>query len=239
MAVIYIRSCYFLYVKCYNEYNKSLFLTERNIMAYDFKKEQKQFYRPGKKPEIVEIPDMQYLAVRGKGDPNSADSEYKQSIQLLYAIAYTIKMSKKTAYKIADYFDFVVPPLEGFWWQKGNQAIDYAHKENFEFISAIRMPDFVTKDVFNWAVEQATEKKKLDFSKVKLLSIHEGNCVQIMHVGSYDDELATIDKMKKFVEENNLTFDYSDTRRHHEIYLSDPRRTKLENLKTVIRLPIK
>lgn len=208
-------------------------------MAYDFKKEQKQFYRPGRKPEIIEIPDMQYLAVRGKGNPNSPDSEYKQSIQLLYVIAYTIKMSKKTAYKIDNYFDFVVPPLEGFWWQKGNSKIDYAHKENFEFISAIRMPDFVTKEVFNWAVEQATVKKKLDFSKVKLLSIHEGKCVQIMHVGSYDDEPASIDKMKKFVEENNLAFDYSNTRRHHEIYLSDPRRTKIENLKTVIRLPVK
>lgn len=208
-------------------------------MAYNFKKEQKQFYRPVKKPEIVEIPDMQYLAVRGEGNPNSPDSEYKQSIQLLYAIAYTIKMSKKTAYKIDNYFDFVVPPLEGFWWQKGNPKIDYAHKENFEFISAIRMPDFVTKEVFNWAVEQATIKKRLDFSKVKLLSIHEGKCVQIMHVGSYDDEPASIDKMKKFVEENNLAFDYSNIRRHHEIYLSDPRRTKLENLNTVIRLPVK
>ena len=208
-------------------------------MAYDFKKEPKQFYKPGKKAEIIEIPCMQYIVVAGKGDPNLPDSEYKQSIQLLYVIAYTIKMSKKGPHKIDNYFDFVVPPLEGFWWQEGNQQIDYAHKENFEFMSAIRMPDFVTRDVFEWAISKATEKKQLDFSKVKLVSMHEGKCVQIMHVGSYDEEPATIDKMKKLVKEKNLSFDYSATRRHHEIYLSDPRRTKVENLKTVIRLPIK
>lgn len=208
-------------------------------MAYDFKKEQKQFYKPGKKARIIDIPEMKYIAVRGSGDPNLPDSEYKQSIQLLYNIAYTIKMSKMGEYKIKDYFDFVVPPLEGFWQQKDTQGIDYNHKENFEFISCIRMPDFVTRDVFDWAIKEATEKKKMDFSKVEFLTMHEGKCVQIMHVGSYDDEPATIDKMKNFVQKNNLNFDYSDLRRHHEIYLSDPRRTKVENLKTVIRLPIK
>lgn len=208
-------------------------------MAYDFKKEQKQFYKPGKKPEIIDLPQMTYIAVQGKGNPNLPDSEYKKSIQLLYNIAYTIKMSKMGPHKIKDYFDFVVPPLEGLWWQEENSGIDYSHKESFEFISMIRMPDFVTPDVFDWAVKEATEKKGDDFSKVKLITLKEGKCVQVMHVGSYDDEPATIEKMKEFAEQNGVEPDYSNERRHHEIYLSDPRRTKVENLKTVIRIPVK
>ena len=205
-------------------------------MAYDFKKE---FYHPGKKPVVVAVPTMQFIAVQGKGDPNIEGSEYKKSIQLLYSIAYTIKMSKKETHKIKDYFDFVVPPLEGFWWQKGIQGIDYEHKEKFQFISCIRMPDFVTEDVFNWAKQEATKKKKMDFSKVQLVSLTEGKCVQIMHDGSYDDEPATIRKMHDFITRNNLKLDFSTKRRHHEIYLSDPRRSKKENLKTIIRLPVK
>lgn len=208
-------------------------------MAYDFKKEQKQFYKPGKKPELIDVPKMIYIAVCGKGDPNKVDGEYKQAIQLLYGVAYTIKMSKKGTHKIKDYFDFVVPPLEGLWWQDGNVGIDYMHKEKFEFISMIRMPDFVTQDVLDWAIKEASEKKDGDFFKVKLITLEEGKCVQVMHVGSYDDEPATIEKMKEFAEQNGMEPDYSDKRRHHEIYLSDPRRTKVENLKTVIRIPVK
>lgn len=208
-------------------------------MAYDFKKEQKQFYKPVKKPELIDVPKMTYIAVRGKGDPNQSDSEYKQAIQLLYGVAYIIKMSKKGTHKIKDYFDLVVPPLEGLWWQDGNSGIDYAHKEKFEFIAMIRMPDFVTQDVLDWAVKEVSEKKDGDFSKVKLIALEEGKCVQVMHVGSYDDEPATIEKMKEFAEQNGVEPDYSDKRRHHEIYLSDPRRTKVENLKTVIRIPVK
>lgn len=208
-------------------------------MAYDFKKEQKQFYKPGKKPEIIEVPKMKYIAFRGKGDPNQEDSEYKKAIQLLYGVTYTIKMSKKGDHQIKDYFDFVVPPLEGLWWQENTTGIDYAHKENFEFISMIRIPEFVTQEVFDWAIEEASKKKDGDFSKVELITLEEGKCVQVMHVGSYDDEPATIEKMKEFAEQNGLTPDYSDTRRHHEIYLSNPRRTKVENLKTVIRIPVK
>lgn len=208
-------------------------------MTYDFKKEEKQFYKPGKKPELVDVPEMTYIAVRGKGDPNLPDSEYQQSIQLLYNIAYIIKMSKKGNYQIPDYFDFVVAPLEGFWWQKGIKGVDYQHKEKFEFISMIRMPDFVTQAVSDWAVKEATKKKKMDFSKVELMKVHEGKCVQVMHIGAYDDEPATLEKMKAFVKENNLVPDYSNTRHHHEIYLSDPRRTKVENMKTVIRIPVK
>lgn len=208
-------------------------------MAYDFKKEQKQFYKPGKRPEVIEVPKMKYIAVRGKGNPNQEDGDYKKAIQLLYAVAYTIKMSKKGAHQIKDYFDFVVPPLEGLWWQENTAGIDYAHKEKFEFISMIRMPKFVTQEVFNWAVEEAGKKKEGVFSKVELIALEEGKCVQAMHVGSYDDEPATIEKMKEFAEQNGLRLDYSDTRHHHEIYLSDPRRAKVENLKTVIRIPVK
>ena len=208
-------------------------------MVYDFKKEQKQFYKPGKKPKLIDIPKMTYIAVRGKGDPNQPDSEYKKAIQLLYGVAYTIKMSKKGTHKIKDYFNFVVPLLEGLWWQDGNVGIDYAHKEKFEFISMIRMPDFVTQDVLDWATKEASEKKDGDFSKVKLFTLDYGKCVHVMHVGSYDDDPATIEKMKEFADQNGVKPDYSDKRRHHEIYLSDPRRTKVENLKTVIRIPVK
>lgn len=208
-------------------------------MAYDFKKEEKQFYRPGRKPELVDIPSMKFIAVQGKGNPDSGDGEYQQDLQLLYSLAYTIKMSKKGTHKIKDYFDFVVPPLEGFWWQDGIDGVDYAHKEKFNFISCIRMPDFVTKDVFEWAKKEAAAKKNLDFSLVKLMTMTEGKCVQIMHVGSYDDEPATIDKMHQFIATNDLELDFSDQRRHHEIYLSNPQRTKKENLKTIIRLPVK
>ena len=208
-------------------------------MAYDFKKEQKQFYKPGKKPEIIEVPKMKYISVRGKGNPNQEGSEYKRAIQLLYGVAYTIKMSKKGDHQIKDYFDFVVPLLEGLWWQENTAGIDYAHKEKFEFISMIRMPNFVSQEVFNWAVEEASKKKDGAFSKVELITLEEGKCVQAMHVGSYDDEPATIEKMKEFAEQNGLRPDYSDARRHHEIYLSDPRRTKVDNLKTVIRIPVK
>ena len=208
-------------------------------MAYDFKKEEKELYRPGKKPTIIDVPQMNYIAVEGKGNPNIEGSEYKQAIQLLYGIAYTIKMSKMGTHKISGYFDVVVPPLEGFWWQEGVEGIDYAHKEKFRFVSCIRMPEFVTPEVFEWAKEEATAKKKMDFSKVKLITVNEGKCVQIMHVGDYDSEPATIKKMHQFIAKEGLKLDFSASRRHHEIYLSDPRRTKRENLKTIIRLPVR
>ncbi|RVU70589.1 MULTISPECIES: GyrI-like domain-containing protein [Lactobacillus] len=208
-------------------------------MAYDFKKEEKQFYRPGKKPEIVEVPTMTFLAVQGHGDPNQVDSDYQQKLQLLYSLAYTIKMSKIGSHRIQNYFDFVVPPLEGFWWQAGVSGVDYAHKEKFNFISCIRMPDFVTLEVLVWAKEEAAAKKGLNFAPVKLLTMTEGKCVQIMHLGDYDAEPATIAKMHDFIKANNLALDFSEKRRHHEIYLSNPQRTKRENLKTIIRLPVK
>ncbi len=208
-------------------------------MSFDFKKEYKEFYLPKNKPGIVEIPPMNYIAVRGKGDPNIEGSEYKKSIELLYGIAYTIKMSKKGNHQIEGYFDYVVPPLEGFWWQDGVAGVDYAHKENFNFISVIRLPDFVTKMDFEWAMKEATEKKKTDFSKVEFMTYDEGLCVQCMHIGSYDEEPATVALMHEYMKAEGYELEINDCRLHHEIYLSDARKVAPEKLKTVIRHPIK
>ena len=203
-------------------------------MAFDYKKEYKEFYMPKSEPTIVTIPKMNYIAVRGQGDPNDEEGDYKAAIGLLYAIAYTIKMSKKGDHQIYGYFDYVVPPLEGFWWQNGVDGIDYAHKEIFQWISVIRIPDFVTEDDFRWAVDEATEKKKQDFSKVEFLIVEEGLCVQCMHIGSYDDEPATVAMMHEFMEQQGYELDISDKRLHHEIYLGDARKVAPEKLKTVI-----
>ena len=208
-------------------------------MAFDFKKEYKEFYLPGKKPSIIDVPAMNYIAVRGQGDPNEEEGAYKEAIGLLYGIAFTIKMSKKGDHQIEGYFDFVVPPLEGFWWQDGIDGVDYAHKEDFHWISAMRLPDFVTKDDFDWAVAEAARKKKTDYSKVEFLTVEEGLCVQCMHIGSYDDEPATIEMMHAYIEEQGYMPDITDRRRHHEIYLSDARKVAPEKLKTVIRHPIR
>lgn len=209
-------------------------------MAFDFKKEYKEFYMSKNKPSIVAIPKMNYIAVRGKGDPNEENGEYKVSIGLLYAIAFTIKMSYKGDYKIDGYFQYVVPPLEGFWWQEGlENGIDYNNKSEMNFISVIRLPAFVTKKDFDWAVEQATQKKKQDFSKVEFLTYDEGLSVQCIHIGSYDDEPATVELMHNYIKENGYELDITDKRLHHEIYLSDPRRCDVSRLKTVIRHPIK
>lgn len=208
-------------------------------MAFDFKKEYKELYMPKGTPSIVTVPKMNYIAVRGTGDPNQEDGEYKQSIGLLYGIAFTIKMSKKGNHRIEGYFDYVVPPLEGFWWQDGVAGIDYAHKENFSWFSVIRLPDFVTENDFRWAVDEAAKKKKQDFSKVEFLTVEEGLCVQCMHIGSYDDEPATVAMMHEFIERQGYELDITDKRLHHEIYLSDARKVAPEKLKTVIRHPIK
>lgn len=208
-------------------------------MAFDYKKEYKEFYLPKAKPEIVTVPKMNFLAVRGSGDPNTEGGEYKASIGLLYGIAFTIKMSKKGARQIEGYFDYVVPPLEGFWWQDGIAGIDYSRKDIFQWISVIRLPDFVTKEDFDWAVEEASRKKATDFSKVEFLTYEEGLCVQCMHIGAYDDEPETIEAMHRFMEEQGYTLDITEQRYHHEIYLSDARRVAPERLKTVIRHPIR
>lgn len=208
-------------------------------MAFDFKKEYKEFYLPPQKPSIVTVPAMNFIAVRGKGDPNTEDGEYKKAIGLLYGIAFTVKMSKKGDHRIEGYFDYVVPPLEGLWWQEGTSGIDYAHKENFRWISMIRLPDFVTRSEFEWAVSEAARKKKEDFSAVEFFTYEEGLCVQSMHIGSYDSEPATVELMHSFAAEQGYRPDITDKRLHHEIYLSDVRKVSPDKLKTVIRHPIK
>ena len=208
-------------------------------MVFDFKKEYKELYKPKDKPSIINVEKANFIAVRGVGDPNAENSEYKQSISLLYPIAYAIKMSKKSDYKIDDYFDFVVPPLEGFWWQEGIKGVDYANKDSFNFISLIRIPDFVTKEVFEWAIEETTRKKKEDFSKVEFFTYDEGLCVQCMHIGPYNDEPITVEAMHEYMIEQGYELDITDERFHHEVYISDVRKISPEKLKTVLRHPIK
>ena len=208
-------------------------------MAFDFKKEYKEFYLPKCRPEIVNVPRMNYVAVRGKGDPNEEGGAYKKAIGILYAVAYTLKMSYKTDYKIDGFFEYVVPPLEGFWWQDGISGIDYSDKSKFNWISVIRLPDFVTEDEFRWAVGEASVKKKTDCSAAEFFTVDEGLCVQIMHNGTFDDEPATVALMDEYIKENSYENDFTDIRLHHEIYLSDARKTPPEKWKTVIRHPIK
>jgi len=208
-------------------------------MAFDYKKEYKEFYMPKNKPSIVKVPKMNFIAVRGKGNPNEENGDYQNTIGLLYGIAFTIKMSYKGSYKIDGYFEYVVPPLEGFWWQEGIEGVDYSNKDKFEFISLIRLPDFVTKKDFDWAIAEATKKKKQDFSRVEFFTYDEGECVQCMHIGSYDNEPATVELMHNFANAEGYEIDITNTRYHHEIYLSDPRRCEESKLKTVIRHPIK
>lgn len=208
-------------------------------MAFDFKKEYKEFYMPKKKPEIVNVPAAKYIAVRGKGNPNEEGGAYQKAISVLYAVAYTLKMSYKTSYKIEGFFEYVVPPLEGFWWQENISGVDYKNKETFNWISVIRLPDFVTEKDFEWAVETAYEKKKIDCSAAEFLTLEEGLCVQIMHIGPFDHEPETVALMDAYLQENGYVNDFTEKRLHHEIYLSDARRVDPEKWKTVIRHPVK
>ena len=208
-------------------------------MAFDFKKEFKEFYLPKNRPEIITVPKMNYIAVRGNGNPNEEDGAYKKALEVLYAVSYTLKMSYKSDYKIEGFFEYVVPPLEGFWWQDGKNGIDYSDKSKFNWISVIRLPDFIKKENFCWAVDTASKKKKIDCGIAEFISIDEGLCVQIMHNGPYDDEPATIKLMDDFIHENGYENDINEVRLHHEIYLSDPRKTAPEKFKTVIRHPIR
>lgn len=208
-------------------------------MAFDFKKEYKEFYMPKNKPEIVTVPKANYIAVRGKGNPNEIDGAYQKAISILYAVAYTLKMSYKTEHKIEGFFEYVVPPLEGFWWQDNVDGIDYADKAAFNWISVIRLPEFITQKDFEWAVETASEKKKLDCSSAEFLTVDEGLCVQIMHIGAFDDEPQTVALMDEYIAQNGYENDITESRLHHEIYLSDARKVAPEKWKTVIRHPIK
>ena len=208
-------------------------------MTFDFKKAYREYYMPGRKPELVVVPPMNYIAVEGQGDPNVEDGAYARALSVLYAVAYTIRMSKKGDRPIQGYFDYLVPPLEGFWWQPGIEGVNYADKAGFHWLSVLRLPDFVTREDFDWAVSEASRKKKLDCSMARFVTIDEGLCVQLMHLGAYDDEPASVALMDAFVAKNGLANDLSDARRHHEIYLSDPRRTAPKKLKTVIRHPVR
>lgn len=208
-------------------------------MAFDFKKEYRAFYMPGNQPEIVTVPRANYIAVRGSGDPNQEGGDYQRAVGVLYAVAYTIKMSYKGSRRIEGFFEYVVPPLEGFWWQEGTLGVDYSDKSLFNWISVIRLPDFVKREDFDWAVEEASRKKKMDCSTAEFWTIDEGLCVQVMHLGSYDDEPATVAALDAFLEENGYENDFSGDRLHHEIYLSDPRRSAPEKWRTVIRHPVK
>lgn len=209
-------------------------------MAFDFKKEYKAFYMPKKTPGVVEIPKMNFVAVRGSGDPNEENGDYRNTIGLLYGIAYTLRMSYKGSRQIEGFFEYVVPPLEGLWWQEGQKGnFDYDRKDAMGFISMIRLPDFVTRDDFEWAVDEATKKKKQDFSRVEFFTYEEGLCVQCMHIGPYDDEPATVQRMAAYMAESGYEPDITDTRYHHEIYLSDPNKCSSDRLKTVIRHPVK
>lgn len=214
-------------------------LRKEQAVAFDFKKEFKEFYAPKGKPSIVDVPAMNYIAVRGKGNPNDADGEYQRAIGVLYAITYTLKMSYKSDYEIEGFFEYVVPPLEGFWWQEGVCGMDYSAKDEFSWISVIRLPDFVTREDFDWAVATAEKKKKLDCSAAEFLTLDEGLCVQIMHVGPFDDEPASVALMDEFLAENGYENDFSSERMHHEIYLSDARKVAPEKWKTVIRHPVR
>lgn len=208
-------------------------------MAFDFKKEYREFYLPKNKPEIVTVPRANYIAVRGKGDPNEPDGAYQRAIGVLYAVAYTLKMSYKTDHRIEGFYEYVVPPLEGFWRQDGTDGIDYKNKAAFQWISVIRLPDFITEQDFAWALQTASQKKKLDCSAAEFLTVDEGLCVQIMHLGPFDREPEAVAQMDRFLAENGYVNDFSDTRQHHEIYLSDARKIPPEKWKTVIRHPVR
>lgn len=208
-------------------------------MAFDFRKEYKTLYQPGTKPSIVDVPEMNFIAVRGEGDPNEENGAYQQAVSVLYAVAYTLRMSYKGSHKIEGFHEYVVPPLEGFWWQEGVNGVDYANKAGFRWISVIRLPDFITRADFDWAVSEAARKKNLDCSAAEMLPLREGLCVQIMHLGAYDDEPASVAQMDAFIAAQGYINDFSANRLHHEIYLSDPRKTSPDKWKTIIRHPVR
>ena len=208
-------------------------------MAFDYKKEYKEFYLPSRKPHLITVPPMNFVTVQGKGDPNDPAGEYQAAMEVLYGLAYTIKMSYKGSHRMEGFFEYVVPPLEGLWHQQGVDGVDYAHKETFEWTSMIRLPEFVTREEFDWAVREATAKKKKNFSKVEFFTYDEGLYVQCMHLGSYDDEPETLARMNAFAAEQGYAVDFSETRFHHELYLSDPNRTAPEKRKTILRHPLK
>ena len=206
----------------------------------DYKKTEKHLYLP-KTPAVLDVPEMVFFAVDGQGDPNTSPA-YQEALELLYGLSFTIKMSKMGDQIPEGYFDYVVPPLEGLWWTDapGFDGRALADKNCFQWTSLIRQPEFVTEEVFRWAVETLAKKKPgLEVSKARYWRWAEGLCGHILHVGPYDTEPASIDKLSAFIEAQGYAVDISDVRRHHEIYLGDPRRTAPEKLRTVIRHPVR
>ena len=208
-------------------------------MPFDFKKEEKQFYKPKTIPEIIDIPKMNFIAIDGMGDPNELDGEYQAAVKQLYSLAHTIRMSERNSHVIDDFFVFVVPPLEGYWWQDGIQGVDPSRKEDFQWVMKLRMPEYVTPQVFEWAQNEVLNKKKINTSDVYLTTITEGLTVQMLHIGPYDDEVHSVSKMHDYINQEGYQLDISDIRHHHEIYLSDPRKADPAKLKTILRHPIK
>lgn len=194
---------------------------------------------PGTAPEIVKVPCMSYVAVRGRGDPNEENGAYQKALGILYAVSYTIRMSHKSSRRMEGFFEYVVPPLEGFWQQECAKGLGSPDKAGFCWISVIRLPDFVSPADFQWAVAEAGQKKKLDCSPAELLTVDEGLCVQLLHRGSYDSEPESIARMNRYLAEHGFQSDLSESRLHHEIYLSNPKKAAPERLKTVLRHPIK
>ncbi|MDR2086737.1 MAG: GyrI-like domain-containing protein, partial [Dysgonamonadaceae bacterium] len=215
-----------------NNENAGKACTERNnerTMAnvLDYKKEYKELYSPKNQPVIIEVPEITFVAVEGRGNPNDENGEYSNALKLLYGIQYTIKMSKKGNNVPDGYFDYVVPPLEGLWWFDNSTKNPPKDKSQYNWISIIRLPEYVTRDVFQWACTEVKNKKKIETDKVKYIKIKEGLCVQCMHIGSFDEEAKTVKLIEKYIEENNLINDLAnEKRKHHEIYLSDPRKTE-------------
>lgn len=208
-------------------------------MAFDFKKTYKELYLPPKTPHLIQVPAQTFLAVRGQGDPNQAGGAYQEAIGQLYAVAFTLKMSKLGPWQPAGYFDYVMPPLEGLWWMPDGAPMDFARKDAFHWISLLRLPEFATREVFQWAVQEAERNKKRDLSAVTFFPYAEGLCVQCLHQGPYDSEPETLQAMVDYADVQGYRLDQDGPRHHHEIYLSDPRRCKPENQKTVLRLPVK
>lgn len=211
------------------------------MSKFDFKKEYKNLYLPGKQPVIIDVPGMKFIMVEGKGNPNTC-KEYSDAMEILYGLSYGIKMSKMNGTQPEGYFEYVVPPFEGLWWVEagGFDGMKITDKDKLCWISMIRQPDFVTEAVFEQAKVNLKKKKPdLETAKASFRTFEEGLCAQVMHTGPYDDEPETIRKLIDFIEESGYEQDISDKRMHHEIYLGDPRKTKPENLKTVIRHPIR
>ena len=207
-------------------------------MPFDMKREFKHLYAPKAGPHLIEVPMMRFIAVEGRGDPNDTQGEYARAVEMLYAVIYTIKMSKLGSRDIPGYDDFIVPPLEGLWWMPGLAGVDYSRKENFSWLSMIRLPDFAGSEVVDWAGAEVRRKKGLEASAARLFDYDEGLCVQCLHFGPYDDEPATLSKMLDYMHTQGCQSDFA-ARHHHEIYLSDPRKTAPEKLRTIIRHPVR